>query len=386
MPTLADIFREYGPDYRARYGQRMLPSHHKAMDDIILCRTVVMGGQVFWCDACKHYQYAYHSCGNRHCPTCGDDRADKWRDKQMHKLLPVPYFFVTFTLPHDLNHMAHANQKLIYRLLFQTSAKALKKLALNPKWLGAKIGMLGVLHTWDRSMGYHLHVHWLLPAGGSDPETGAWKPANPRYLVPGSALSEVFRAKFRDALKKADPGLFAQVPPKTWTKTWNVHCEAVGNGRNALKYVTPYLYRVALSNRRILSVKDGSVTFSYKPRKKPWTTMTLDAMSFIRRFLQHVLPRGFQKVRYCGFLHPSAKERFTALKEQLEQRPCATIDPPDSDQDTKSRDTDPNRHTPQNPGVCPHCGAPLRYLGRLPRWPAIERCFQYQRGPPCKQR
>jgi hypothetical protein len=385
MLELADIFRKYGPAYRATYGDRMLPSHKKAMEDIECCRTQVMGGHVYYCDACDERLYAYHSCGNRHCPKCGHDRADDWRDKQMQKLLPVSYFLVTFTLPHSLNNIAHSNQKLIYRLLFQNSAQALQTLALNPKWLGGEIGMVGALHTWDRSMDYHLHVHFLVPAGGIDPQTGAWKTAHPKFLVPGSALSKVFRAKFRDALKAADPNLFAQAPPQTWTKTWNVHCKPVGDGKTALKYLTPYIYRVALSNRRLVSMDDGNVMFSYKPRNKPQTTMKLDPMSFISRFLQHVLPKGFQKVRYCGFLHPSAKKRFNALKEQLEEHAAENHNTPETEKKTEHRETSVNRHTPEEPGVCPHCGKPLRYIGRLPRWPANEIPINNQRGPPCKQ-
>jgi hypothetical protein len=215
MVELADIFREYGPAYRAKYGERMLPSHKKTLEDITACRTNVMGGQVYYCDACDDRLYSYHSCGNRHCPKCGDARADNWRDKQLQTLLPVTYFLVTCTLPHTLHDIAHSNQKLIYRLLFEISANALQTLALNPTWLGATIGMVGALHTWDRSMGYHLHVHYLVPAGGSDPKTGQWKPAQPTFLVPGSALRKVFRAKFRDALKAEDPKLFAQAPPET---------------------------------------------------------------------------------------------------------------------------------------------------------------------------
>ncbi len=385
MPTLADVFREYSPEYLRRYGDTMLPSHHKAIEDIIECRTAVRGGEVFWCDACEQYQYSYHSCGNRHCPTCGADRADHWRDTQMKKLLPVPYFLVTFTLPHSLNDIAHSHQKLIYRLLFHASEDALQTLALNPEWLGGQIGMVGALHTWDRSMGYHIHVHYLVPAGGIDPDTGEWKPAHPKFLVPGSALSNVFRAKFRDALKAEAPELFAQVLPETWTKTWVVHCKPVGDGRTALKYLAPYIYRVAISNSRIVNMDDGTVTFSYKPRKKAWTTMTLPAMTFMQRFLQHVLPKGFQKIRYVGFLHPSAKARFTALKKQLEDQtsvqhlPSAGIDASHSD------DTASKRHTPDAPGVCPLCGAPLRYLGRLPRVPAHETPLHHQRGPPDKQ-
>ena len=383
---LADIFREYGPAYRAKYGDRMLESHLKAMEEIEFCRTQSMGGHVYYCDACDENVYAYHSCGNRHCPKCGSDRSDDWRDKQLQKLLPVNYFLVTCTLPHTLNETAHSNQKLIYRLLFQTSADALQTLALNPEWLGGQIGMVGALHTWDRSMGYHLHVHYVVPAGGIDPNTGEWKEAQPKFLMPGSALSEVFRAKFRDALKATAPNLCAQVPSETWQKTWSVHCKPVGDGRTALKYLAPYIYRVALSNRRLVSMNDGKVVFSYKPRNKPWTTMTLDTMSFIQRFLQHVLPQGFQKVRYFGFLHPSAKTRFSALKQQLEEHASEPIDTPASQENTTPEETATNRHTPEEPGVCPNCGAPLRYIGRVPRCPAIEAPPQNQRGPPCKER
>jgi hypothetical protein len=177
--------------------------------------------------------------------------------------------------------------------------------------------MVGAFHSWDRAMGYHLHVHYLVPAGGIDPETGEWIPSHPKFLVPASALRELYRAKFRDALKTADPDVFVQVPTKTWSKNWVVHCKSVGNGEAALKYLTPYMYRVALSNARLVSMDDGTVTFRYKPRNASWRTMPLDAMTFLHRFLQHVLPKGFHKVRYRGFLHPSARKSLTALQEHL---------------------------------------------------------------------
>ncbi|MEJ2660178.1 MAG: transposase zinc-binding domain-containing protein [Desulfobacteraceae bacterium] len=233
MLELADIFTAYGPAYREQYDEQMLPSHKQAMWDIEHCRTAMMGGQLYWCKPSDAYLYSYHSCGNRHCPKCGGERADMWRDKQLEKLLPVKYFLVTCTLPHTLNPLAHSHQKLLYRLLFTTSADALQTLALNPEWLGAKIGMVGALHTWSRNMGYHLHVHYLVPAGGVDSKTRQWKPAHPRFLVPWDALRTVFRARFRDALKEAAPDLFAQVPPKTWTTKWVVHSKLVGDGKTA---------------------------------------------------------------------------------------------------------------------------------------------------------
>jgi hypothetical protein len=368
MLELAEIVREYGDAYRARDGDRMLPSHRQALWDIAHCRTSVMGGDLFWCDHCQDYVYSYHSCGNRHCPKCGD-RADAWRDRQMEKLLPVPYFLVTFTLPHTLNPVARAHQKLIYTLLFTTSTEALKTLALNPTWLGGKIGMVGALHTWDRRMGYHVHVHDLAPAGGIDPETGAWVPSHPKFLVPASALREVFRAKFRDALHAADPALFAQVPPETWTTNWVVHCKPVGNGETALKYLTPYIARVALSNQRLVKLEDGQVTFRCKPHHKPWQTMTLDVMSFLSRFLQHVLPKGFQKIRSSGFLHPSARPTLTALQAQVAEV-AASDRLPEALAATFGREikdgSTEDEPLPEIPRCCPHCGGPLAALGHLP--------------------
>jgi hypothetical protein len=373
MFELADIFRTYGPAYRQRYGDRMLPRHIQVMWDIAHCRTPIMGGACYYCPQCQTSHYSYHSCHNRHCPQCASNRADRWRERQLAHLLPVPYFLVTCTLPHTLNPLARSHQKLIYTLLFKTSADALQTLARNPQWLGGTIGMVGVLHTWDRSLGYHLHVHYLMPAGGIDPTTGAWTPSHPKFLIPGSALRTVFRATFRDALQAVAPDLFAQVPSETWTTQWVVHCQPVGDGRTALKYLAPYVYRVALSNRRLVSLQDGQVTFRYKPRQQPWKTMTLDALAFMQRFLQHVLPKGFQKVRSFGFLHPSHRARFTALQAHLTAtataETAATVAAESPATDTPS----PHQHSPDTPGVCPQCGSPLQYLGRLPRSP---------RGPP----
>jgi len=281
----------------------------------------------------------------------------------LQKLLPVPYFLVTFTLPHTLNPTAHSNQKLLYSLLFKASSEALQTLARHPDFLGGKLGMVGVLHTWTRNMGYHLHIHYLIPAGGVAPKTGQWTPSHPKFLLPISALQKVFRAKFRDALKDADPTLFAQVPKATWTKKWVVHSKPVGDGRKALKYLAPYVYRVAISNRRLVSMHNGKVTFRYKPNNAPWKTMTLDVMSFIRRFLQHVLPKGFQKVRYFGFLHPSAKKTFTALQQQLNAAARQNIPSPAN----LSREDQVSENTPihKTPICCPQCGGALAYIGRF---------------------
>lgn len=219
-------------------------------------------------------------------------------------------------------------------------------------------------------MGSHGHTHDLVPAGGIHPETGEWIPSHPKFLVPASALRELFRAKFREALKAADPDVFAQVPATTWRKNWVVHCKPVGNGEAALKYLTPYLYRVALSNSRLVNMENGKVTVRYKPRNASWRTMMLDVMTFLHRFLQHVLPQGFQKVRYRGFLHPSARKSLAALQEQLATDDARSDQLPESLASTfgievtdGSTDDEP---LPDPSLCCPHCGGPWAYIGRMP--------------------
>jgi hypothetical protein len=204
MVELADIFRRYGPDYIQRFGARMLPSHHRAINDIVCCRTEQMGGHLYCCENpdCRQILYAYHSCGNRSCPKCGQDKTQRWIQKQHDLLLPVSYFLVTFTLPSELRPTARSNQKVLYDLLFRSSAAALQKLAKDPRFVGADIGMMGGLHTWRRDMRYHPHVHFIVPAGGLSPDRSKWLPANADFLVPVEALSSIFRAKFRDGLKK----------------------------------------------------------------------------------------------------------------------------------------------------------------------------------------
>lgn len=364
MIELADIFRQHGDAYLEQYADKMLPSHKKAMQDIQNCRTPVLGGEIWHCDSCDQDVYSYHSCGNRHCPKCESDRADKWRNKQMLKMLPVTYFLVTFTLPHTLNPFARSNQKLFYNLLFKSSAEALITLAKDPKFAGGTIGMIGVLHTWDRSMGYHLHIHYLVPGIGIDKKNRIWNKTSPKFLVYVHTLKKIYRAKFRDELKKSAPIIFKQIPKVTWKKNWSVNCQPVGDGQTALKYLTAYIYRVAISNKRIISIDNGKVTFRYKPNDKPWQTMTIDALKFISRFLLHVLPRGFQKVRYFGFLHPSQKELFQALQIHLMLKQTnVSVTNFEKNKELKP-ETEPAIITTR---CCPHCGEPLRYIGILYR-------------------
>ena len=307
MSTLADIVHEYGAAYREKFDDRLLPSHRRTLHDIAQCRTAVFGGHVYHCATCDETHYQYHSCQNRHCPQCQHDAAQQWLTKQQALLLSVPYFMVTFTLPATLRDVARRNQQTIYNLLFRTSAAALQELAWDPRYVGGQIGMVGVLHTWGRDLCYHPHVHYLVPAGGLAADEQQWLSARHNFLVPVKALSRLFRAKFRDALKRTD--LFDSVLPETWHSDWVVHCQPVGDGLPALKYLAPYIFRVAIGNNRILRAIDGKVTFRYRVADtKQWKVCTLTAEEFLRRFLQHVLPKGFVKVRYYGLF--SAARRY----------------------------------------------------------------------------
>ena len=316
MVEMATILHLHGPDYRAKFGARMPISHLKAMRAIERCRTPVLGGHVYHCPTCDESEYLYHSCRNRHCPKCQNDKAQRWLEKQQRFLLPVPYFFLTFTLPAQLRPLARSHQKTFYNLLFRTAAAAIQKLAQDPRFVGGQMGLIGVLHTWGRNLSYHPHIHFLVPGGGLDPDDHSWRPARKNFLLPVKALSSIFRAKFRDALRQTE--LFASVPTEVWDQEWVVHCQPVGNGLTALKYLAPYIFRVAISNSRILKLAHGRVTFSYRTSDTgTYRTCSLQAEEFIRRFLQHVLPKGFVKVRYFGFFSTAARPRLAALRQYL---------------------------------------------------------------------
>jgi len=352
MVELADIFRRYGPDYIDRFGSKMLPSHHRAIEDIVACRTGQMGGHLYCCENsdCEHLVYAYHSCGNRSCPKCGQDKTQKWIEKQHHRLLPTHYFLMTFTLPCELRPVARSNQKAVYNLLFKSSAAALQKLAKDPRFVGGDIGMMGGLHTWKRDMGYHPHVHFIVPGGGLSPDHSQWLPSGTDFFVPVKALSLIFRAKFHDAMKKTD--LFDRVPPSVWKKQWVIHCKPVGNGNTALKYLAPYIYRVAITNNRIEKLKNGQVTFRFKNSSTDqWELKTLPAFNFIHRFLQHVLPKGFMKIRYYGLMAPSRKKLLAVVHYLLGVTEPPTVSP----------------SVENKCNVCPRCGSILRWVKSLPK-------------------
>jgi hypothetical protein len=348
MLEVADIFRLHGPDYRARFGDRMLPSHRRAMQDIEQCRTATLGGQLYYCSQCDDQRYSYHSCKNRHCPKCQNDQANEWLAAQQSLLLPVTHFLVTFTLPAELRALARSNQKTIYNLLFRASSAALQQLAQDPRFVGGRLGMVGVLHTWTRQLLYHPHVHYLVTGGGLTAD-GRWRSSRKDFLVPVKALSSIFRAKFRDQLKQTP--LFAQVEPRVWRKDWVVHCEPVGSGAQAFQYLAPYIFRVAISNNRLRKLEQGNVTFSYKEfATDQLRHCTLSAQEFIRRFLQHVLPPRFIKVRYYGLLSPAQRQLLQKARQLL-----------------RVSTTKPKRAETTAPLTmrCPHCRLPLTLLGPL---------------------
>lgn len=218
---------------------------------------------------------------NRHCPKCQNDDAQKWLAKQRKLLLPVPYFLVTFTIPKELRPVTRSNQKILYRILFQTSAAAMQKLALDTKYLGGQMGAVGVLHTWTRTLIYHPHVHYLVPAVGVSRDGATWIKGQKKFFLPVKALSKIFRAMFRDALKEMAPELFGPIPKSVWKRAWVVHCKPAGNGDSVLKYFAPYIYRVAISNRSLVNLENNCVTFRYKhPKMKKWCRMKLPVFEF----------------------------------------------------------------------------------------------------------
>jgi hypothetical protein len=365
MPELADVFRLHGPAYLAKYREKLLPSHKRVMWDVMLCRTKALDGEVYRCPQCLQDRYVYHSCKNRHCPKCQNDKADQWLAQKQALLLPVTYFMATFTLPSEFRLLVRSHQKDLYNLLFRASSTSLKKLAQDPKYVGGTLGMLGVLQTWTRDMQYHPHIHYILPSGGLAPDGQTWRQAKHDYLMPEKALAIIFRAKFRDGLKKL--GLYDQVPGEVWKKGWVVDIEPVGSGQEALKYLTPYIFRVAISNKNILTVTDRDVTFRYRGRESVTTqTKTLPAEKFMHRFLQHVLPRGFQKVRTYGLYHPKQRKKLRLVKEQLQPKDCEVT----TEEGTQKS---PVKAQPVR-FICPCCHVDMIRLGKIsqrgpPSWP-----------------
>ena len=355
MSAVAEIFRLHGAAYRQRCAAGLLPSQAAAMHDIERCRTPYFGGQLWWCRRCERTLYSYRSCGNRHCPGCQQDHGERWWQSQRSLLLPCAHYLLTVTFPSELRALAYAHQKKLYHILFRAALEALQQLADDPRYVGGQLAAIGVLHTWTRAMLYHPHVHLLVPAGGSSQQSPHWIPArNPAFLVPVRALGAIFRAKVCDRLAKA--GLLENVPPSVWRKAWVVHCEHAGSGDRALAYLARYVFRVAITNRRIERFDDQEVTFRYRDnRTQQLRRITLPVSEFIRRFLCHVLPRGFVKVRYYGFLSSRRRTDLDTIRSLLPppSTPPADPGPPPTDcpVDAPPLDSPPAHPAPR----CPFC-------------------------------
>lgn len=334
---VAHIFDRYGPDFLKTHA---LPgSHLKVMQHIQACRTATLGGHCDRCDSCNFEQNSYNSCRDRHCPKCQYLTTERWLKDRKTELLPVGYYHVVFTLPHELNSLVLTNKKICFAILFRAVSETLQGFALNKKWkLCGQLGFISVLHTWDQKLLDHFHLHCLIPAGTLATDGKQWLQAKNNFLFPVKALAKVFRAKFMAGLKQAYqenklifPGITKEFESKTnfqklvdtlfdQQKKWIVYAKKPFAGpEQVLKYLGRYTHRIAITNHRILSIGDNKVTFTYRDRadhnKKK--TMTLNADEFIRRFLLHVLPKGFPKIRYFGFLANKCKTKNLALARNL---------------------------------------------------------------------
>ena len=317
---VADIFRGYGGEYREKHGASMSTAERRVMSAIELCRTSALGGQIEQCDQCGHRCICYQSCRNRHCPKCQSLARAKWIEDRRHELLNCEYYHVVFTVPDKIAALAYQNKEVVYNILFQATAETLRTIAADPKHLGAEIGFFAVLHTWGSALLHHPHLHCVIPGGGLSYDGTRWVPCKPGFFLPVRVLSLLFRRLFLERLQNAfDDGKlrffsaleylhdrceFARYLEPVRKSKWVVYAKRPFAGpEQVLDYVGRYTHRVAISNNRLLDIKGGQVSFRYKDYQNQGQqkTMPLSAEEFIRRFLLHVLPHGFHRIRYYGF-------------------------------------------------------------------------------------
>jgi hypothetical protein len=361
MSRLADWLVRQAPGFRQRHGAQLTPERARALTAIERCRTPALGGQVYRCSKCGGTHIGFHSCNHRSCPRCGGRETAEWTARQEERLLPVPYFLVTFTLPAPVQALALTNAALLYELLFAESAATLQQVAATSRVLGAELGFVGVLHTWGRRLQRHPHVHYVVPGGGLRPDHLKWrKLRQPDWLLPVDLLSATFAGRMEEALRAAAPALHAQIPDSCWRGPWVVHSLPAGSGSAVVRYLARYVFRTAISDKRILQLNDHGVVFHYiDSDTKRRCLCRLDADEFMRRYLQNVPPERFHRVRYFGWMHPAAKRRRAIVETLLaavivvRQKP----EPP-----------------PQWQLRCPHCHAFALV--------AIERIKPQARAPP----
>jgi len=377
---LADIFRQHGPAYRQAHS---LPLHqHRLMQAIETCRTPALGGAVQWCDHCQYTHIRYRSCRNRHCPKRQGQAREKWLEQRRGELLPVEYFHVVFTLPEPIAALAFYNKEAVYDVLFRATAETPLTIARDPQHMGAEIGFFAVLHTWGQNLHFHPHLHCVVPGGGLSADHERWIAGRRRrFLFPVKVLSHRFRRLFREALAEAhaagqlqffgnleplrDPQAFARYLAPLKKKEWVVYAKApFGGPQHVLEYLGRYTHRVAISNRRLLALEEGQVSFQWKDYRhgQQQKVMTVSAEEFIRRFLQHALPTGFQRIRYYGFLANCHRAEKLELCRRLLATACSLLLPQPADcADFLAALTSTNLR------LCPQCGRGT--LIRVPFFP-----------------
>jgi Putative transposase/Transposase zinc-binding domain len=398
---VADIFRGHGPQYRRFHGASMPPEQWRVMRAIEFCRTAALGGHVDQCDQCGYRRISYNSCRNRHCPKCQSLAKAKWLQQRQAELLPIGYYHVVFTVPESIASVALQNKRVVYNILFRATSETLRTIASDPKHLGAEIGFLAVLHTWGQNLMHHPHLHCVVPGGGLSPDRTHWVTCRrKRFFLPVRVLSRMFRGKFLDYLKQAfdqgklkfygilkhlaDRRSFNDLLQTARKSDWVVYAKRpFGGPAQVLDYLGRYTHRVAISNHRLLGLKDGKVTFRLKDYRQGnyQATMTLEAEEFIRRFLLHVLPSGFMRLRHFGFLGNRYRTQKLSLCRDLLNLGDSTHPQPEKSQDWKARY---EALTGESLLICPACqhGRMVqvetipccwgRLIGRPRRKPAID--------------
>jgi len=373
---VADIFRDFGPAWRREHAGHISLGQLKVMSAIERCRSAALGGHVLRCDNCDRTQIAYNSCRNRHCNKCQGSAAQRWLEARQTDLLPVEYYHIVFTLPAPLRDIAYQNKTVIYNLLFQAAAQTLLTIAADPKHLGARIGVTMVLHTWSSNLTHHPHAHCIVPGGGLSPDGQRWISCKPGFFLPVKVLSRLFRRLFLDQLTSAhqagqlqffgqhqdlaDPHAFNNFIQPLRKLEWYLYAKRPFQGPKAvLTYLSRYTHRVAIANSRLITQDEHGVTFKYKDYRAKqrfrYKTMTLDSDEFIRRFLIHVLPKGFHRIRHYGLLANTVRNNNLAQARELLRAP-----PPIMDTDNVNSDPVTDQSPATHPTfVCPKCGNPM---------------------------
>jgi hypothetical protein len=324
--SVHEVLCRWAPAYLKQFGAAMPSRQREVLQRLLACRTPALGGALYYCPKCDHRHFSYHSCNDRHCPQCGGQDAQQWLDENGPLLLPVNYFLVTFTVPEGLRRWIRSHPTLGYDLLLAASSQALQDLAQNPKRLGATLGLLAVLHTWTRTLEYHPHVHYLVPGGGLSLDQRQWVATQPRFFLPVKALSDRCRTLFREALQQQMPQALADLPPQVWKQRWVVHSLPAGSGQNALRYLSRYVFKTATGNRQLQLLPNGRLRWPFRHSGTgAWRQIELEPLEFIRRFLQHVLPLSFHRVRRFGWLHPAGRARFRRVRALLKLPPLLSV-------------------------------------------------------------